>query len=144
MAKFNKKKTMGFKISKVLEPENAIKSIAEIPMVLEEEKVKQPIIYLTNTINGKKRDVVLMGEIHIATEGETRAANRILPYFKYLGCEGVDVRGFIEGRLFFWFMDNIIDRFIWILFFGEKRSKKNKSSLDKAKEYYDSGIWQKI
>lgn len=119
-------------------PENVIKSIAEIPQVLEKENVKQPVIYLSSTIKGKECDVVLLGETHIATKGEEQAANRILPYFRHIGCEGVDIKGFIEGRFFFWAMEHIVSHLVSILSFREKRSKKNKSFLDKAYEYYES------
>lgn len=126
------------KTSKATKSENVIKSIAEIPQVLKEENVKQPVIYLSNTIKGKERNVVLLGETHIATKEEERAVSRILPYFKYLSCEGVDVKGFIEGRFFFWIMDNIVGPLFSILSLWERRSKKNKSSIDKAYEYRDS------
>lgn len=117
---------------------NTIRNISEIPQVLEEEGVKQPVIHLSNIIKDKKRIVVIMGETHIATKGEERAANRILPYFKYFGCEGVDVKGFIEGKFFFWVMDYIVSPLVSILSFHEKRSKKNKSFIDRACEYHAS------
>ncbi len=122
---------------KVLEPENSIKSIAEIPQVLKDEGVKQPIIYLIKTIDGIERDVVLLGETHIATKGEERAYSRILPFFKCLGCEGIEVEGFIEGKFVFWAM-HYVHYIMGVLFYFDRRSQKNKSSLDKADEYYDS------
>lgn len=125
------------KISKISESEKVIKSSAEIPQVLKEENVKQPVIYLNNIVKGKKRNVVLLGETHIATKGEEHAACRILPYFKYIGCEGVDVEGFIEGRFFFWVMDHMMSPVISMLSFWERRSKKNKSPIEKAHEYSD-------
>ncbi|MCK5085648.1 hypothetical protein KAK05_02980, partial [Candidatus Parcubacteria bacterium] len=124
---------------KVLEPENSIKSIAEISQVLKEEGVKQPTIYLNKTIKGIERDVVLLGETHIATKREERAYSRILPFFKCLGCEGVDIEGFIEGKFFFWAM-HYIHYIMGIFFYLDGRSKKNKSSLDKAAEYYNSEL----
>lgn len=120
------------------EPENVIKSADEISQVLREENVKQPVIYLDGIIKGKDRNIVLLGETHIATKNEERAAGRILPYFKYFGCEGIDIEGFIEGRLFFWFMDHILNHFSSILYIGERRSNKNKSFIDKGYEYRDS------
>ena len=120
-------------------PENVIKSIAEIPQVLKDEGVEQPTIYLTKTIDGIERDVVVLGETHIATKKEERAYSRILPFFGCLGCEGVDVKGFIEGKFFFWAMRYI--HYVMVIFFYlNRRSKKNKSSLDKAAEYYDSEL----
>ena len=123
----------------VLEPENSIKSIAEIPQVLKKEGVKQPTIYLIKTIKGTERDVVLLGETHIATKREERAYSGILPFFKCLGCEGIDIEGFIEGKFFFWAM-HYIHYIMGIFFYLDGRSKKNKSSLDKAAEYYNSEL----
>ncbi|MCK4525083.1 MAG: hypothetical protein KAU07_01460 [Candidatus Andersenbacteria bacterium] len=123
----------------VLEPENSIKSIAEILQVLKKEGVKQPTIYLSKTIKGIERDVVLLGETHIATKKEERAYSRILPFFKCLGCEGIDVEEFIEGKFFFWAM-HYIHYIMGIFFYIDGRSKKNKSSLDKAAEYYNSEL----
>lgn len=121
----------------IVEPKNPIKSIEEIPQVMKEEGVKQPVIYLENNINGKKRKVVLLGETHIATKGEERAASRILSYFKHIGCEGIDTDTFIEGRFFFWIMDHIIDPiFSRLIFFG-KRSVANKSFIHTANDYRD-------
>lgn len=125
-------------IVEIKEPENPIKSIDEIPEVLEEEEVKQPVIYLENTINGKKRNVVLLGETHIATREEERAAGRILSYFKYISCEGVDTDTFIEGKFFFWIMDHIIGPIMSLLVYRGKRSSGNKSFLDTAQDYRGS------
>ncbi len=128
-------------IEKVIESENVIKSSAEIPQVLKEENVKQPVIYLSGKIKGKERKVVLLGETHIATKGEERVAKRILPYFKYIGCEGINVEEFIEGKFYFWLRRHIIDPFIVIIVtfcVREKRSNENKSFIAKASEYYDS------
>lgn len=122
-------------INKMEEPENAIKGIYEIPKVLKEEGVKQPLVYVVNTINGKERTVVLLGETHTANKAEERAASRILPYFKHIACEGVDVEGFIEGRFFFWVMEHIMTPIISILIFWERRSSKNLNSLAQAGEY---------
>ncbi len=122
-----------------IETVNVIKSSTEIPQVLKEEKVKQPVIYLSGKIKGKERKVVLLGEVHIATKGEERAASRILPYFTHIGCEGVDVRGFIEGKLFFLFMRYIISPLVAIIFFLERRSKNYKSFRQTAREYQESG-----
>jgi hypothetical protein len=121
----------------VTEPENAIISIAEIPQVLKEEKVQQPVIYLTKIIEDKERNVVLLGETHIATKGEERAAGRILPYFKCIGCEGLNVEGYIEGKFFFLVMHYIINPFFGIVFFLGRRSENNKSFIEKAYEYCD-------
>ena len=131
--------TADIDVVKVDEPENVIKNIDEIPKVFEEEGVKQPIVYLKNTINGKERDVVLIGETHIATKGEERAAGRILAYFQHIGCEGVDVKGFIEGRVFFWIFYNLMYPIISLFIFWQRRSKKNMSFLGKAYEYRDTG-----
>lgn len=120
------------------EPENSIKSIDEIPRVMDEEGVEQPVIYLEDNIKGKKRKVVLLGETHIATEGEERAAGRILSHFKYIGCEGIDTATFIEGRFYFWVMEHIIDPFLIPLIFLGKRSNGNKSFLETAQDYRDS------
>lgn len=116
-------------------PENVIKNIWEIPQVLKEEGVKQPIIYLTKTIRGEERNVVVLGETHIATKKEERAADRIIPYFKHIGCEGLDIEGFIEGKFFFFIMHYIIYPFISIVFFLGMRSQKNISFIQKAYEY---------
>jgi hypothetical protein len=84
-----------------VESENVIKSCTEISQVLRDDSVKQPVIYLSGTIKGIDHNVTLLGETHVATKNEARAASRILPYFKYFGCEGIDVEGFAEGRLYF-------------------------------------------
>ncbi len=117
---------------------NIIKKPAEISQVFKEENVKQPVIYLSTINEGKKSNVILLGENHLATKGEERAAGRILPYFKYFGCEGVNIEGFVEGRIFSWVMDHIMSPLVSISSFRERRSKKNKSFIDKTYEYaYD-------
>lgn len=73
--------------------------------------------------------VVLLGESHLATKAEALAGARIVPYFDHVGCEGVDLQGFFEGRVFFWFMRTVIYPLI-DLFTG--RSKKNKSPIAQA------------
>lgn len=105
---------------------------------MKEEGVEQPLIYLSKAIDGEECTVVLMGETHIATKEEERAADRVLPYFRYIGCEGVSFEGLIEGRFILWVMDHII--LPWHSFFSyrEKRSRKNKNSISRAYEYYGS------
>jgi hypothetical protein len=123
------------KMISIVESENVIKNRAEISQVLIDENVEQPVIYLNGTIEGIDHYVTLLGETHIASKNEERAAGRILPYFKYFGCEGICVEGFVEGRLFFWFVDHILSH---ILFLGQGRSNKNKSFIEEAYEYRDS------
>ncbi|MDD3190812.1 MAG: hypothetical protein PHI66_03935 [Candidatus Pacebacteria bacterium] len=109
-----------------------IENIKEIPRILEKENVKQPLVYLGGDVNGERRMIVLVGEIHIASKKEEKASDRILPYFHYIGCEGVDVKGFVEGRIFFFIMDTIINPLLNIFYYLGKRSVRNKSSIRKA------------
>lgn len=108
-------------------PEDAIKNISEIPGLLENTEL--PAVHLTGQVAGIARSVVLVGEVHIATKEESRAAKRIIPYFSCIGIESVDVRGFISGRIFNSFLDKITYPIVNVI---TKRSSKNKSLIDIA------------
>lgn len=123
------------------ENKNVIRDIDEIPHILQEEGVSQPLVYLTGAVGAVERRVVLLGETHVATAKEERAAERILPHFGLIGCEGVDVTGFLEGRMFFWFIEHILNHVIGILSFF-RRSDKYKSFIDTAREYDKTGVLQ--
>ena len=124
--------TIEIPFSKVEEPKNVITSISEIPSVVKGTSL--PVFRLTKKVNGTNREVIMLGETHIATSMEAKAVSRIMPYFTNFGCEGIDVNDFIEGKFFFWFMNKIAYPFNYILSF-RKRSKKNKNSLSLAEDY---------
>lgn len=118
-------------------PCDTIQDISGIPQVLREEKVDQPAICLSKTIGAKERTVILIGETHVATRSEERAASRIIPYFGHIGCEGIFLRGFSEGKFYTRIMDHIEPFLTYLIFLG-KRSKKYKGFLDTAYAYRDN------
>ena len=128
----NKITTIEILCNKVQEVNDVIASIAEVPLVVKGTSL--PVIHLSKEINGIKRNVVMLGETHIATKKEAIAVSRIMPFFKNFGCEGVDTKGFVEGRIFFWLMEHVFNYFASFISFG-RRSKKNKNSLDLANDY---------
>lgn len=115
-------------------PEDAITSLGEIPQALAHED--NPAIRLVARINGIERDVVLLGETHVATEGESKAARRIIPFFRCIGVEGVNVADLPEGKIFFWFLKWLMLPLVFVLnlFSREKRSKKNVSSIEQIRD----------
>lgn len=124
-----KSHTLELTFRKPVDPENVITSIGQIPEVM--EGIDQPSLYLTGEVGERTREVVLLGETHLATEKESRAASRIIPFFDSVGYEGVDVRGCIEGKIFFFVMGTLMFPLLWIMSLG-KRSKKHTSSITQA------------
>jgi len=131
--------TLEISIDKPIIPEDAITSISQIPQALEETDL--PAIYLTKTIGGKHRDVLLLGETHVANEDESKAASKIIPFFGCLGVEGVDVSQCLEGRIFFWVFYKVFFPILSFFSFGKKRSEEHKSSIDQANHSTARVVW---
>lgn len=104
----------------------SIKSLSEIPGLVggTEEMVAK---HLVVKVQGRKKDVVLLGENHLATENESRSSAKIIAYFECVGFEGIDVSEFIEGRVLFWFRENFLRKIFELVSLG-KRAGKHESS----------------
>lgn len=106
--------------------ENQISDIAEISELIKETQLIA--VHLHGTLEGINRDIVLLGEIHIATKAESVASSQIIPYFDGRGCEGIDARDFWEGRFFFWALGIIEKTFLKLALLLNGRSTQNTSA----------------
>jgi len=114
---------------------DSINNLEEIPHIL--EGTSMPAIHLEALIDNKKRDVVLLGEVHIATKQESMAVAKIMPYFNCLAYEGVDVSTYAEGRFFSWISRLGVNHAVTATVEWD-RSNKHKSPIDQVEKHSSS------
>ena len=68
----------------------SIQEITDIPRVISACNAKLRCKWVRVTVDGIRKDIVLLGEAHLSSKGEARAVKRIYPFFDRIGVEGID------------------------------------------------------
>lgn len=111
----------------------SIQSIDEIKSLVCDTELEA--IHVKSRIKGVERDIVFLGEIHIANEQESLMAQKIMPYFDAYGLEGTDVEDSISLKVFLFIIYGILTPIISKFTFMRDmkgRSSKLPSPIDCA------------